>query len=90
MTNEEQIKLHDIFYSAIQGGSTDWMESILERAVEDGELTEDFVHDNELAIAYYFDDHWFTCVVCGWTMPISDMGEDTEGGELQCEDCSNG
>lgn len=47
----------------------------------------EFFNKNEMQIALMFDNHFFTCHSCGWTMPIDCMGEDSEFGEFQCTDC---
>lgn len=88
MNDELRAKLNKIFSDDIQGGCTNDMESILDRAIEDGELDADEVRANEMAIAYFFDDHWFTCVGCGWTMPI-DCLSDGDHVDLICSDCGD-
>ena len=64
------------------------MYSLIDEAIQNGEITREEYDDNELEIAYLFDNFWFTCSVCGWTMPIGDMGEDVDG-DMACASCSD-
>lgn len=85
MDNELRAKIWDLFNQEIQGGCCNDMVSILEGFVEDGGLTEDECWKNEVAIASLFDDNWFTCEGCGWTMPMADKGDDS----WYCGDCAD-
>lgn len=71
----------------IDGGVATWYFDA-EWFQEMGFCSADFFGDNETEIAYMFDDYFFSCNFCGWTMPNDCMGEDLHG-ELRCTDCEN-
>jgi len=85
--NDDLMKRIDTIFARIEGGSAVDMYSLLDDAIYDGEITQEEYLKNEMAIANYFDTHYFTCSGCGWTLPISEQGEDSDSGELACNDC---
>lgn len=87
MNDELRNRIQKIF-DRIEGGSTEDMYRLIDIAIDDGEITQQEWVDNEMAICDFFDTHWFYCTQCGWTLPISEAGQDTESGELACRDCS--
>lgn len=93
LTQERRREIHDAFANEIQGGvSKDWMQIIDEwiEAFDEGSeyftMSQEEFQNNEIEIATLFDDWFFSCNSCGWTMPIDDMGEDNNG-EFRCTDC---
>lgn len=84
MNEELRERLDKLFYSEIQGGTSDDMYNIIDRAIEDGTISDDEWQNNEMGICMFFDNSWFTCEGCGWTMPISEM---SEYGDWQCSSC---
>ena len=88
MNDTEHQKIWNIFNDEIEGGCSSYMEAILEKAVENGYLDEDFWRDNEMAICVLFDNSWFTCEACGWTLPIGDMQDgESDSGAWVCQSC---
>ena len=85
--NDDLSRRVTAIFERIEGGSTEDMESLLERAIEEGDITQEEYNCNEMAIAYLFDARWFYCAGCGWTQPVDQMGEDRDG-ELMCDECS--
>lgn len=85
--SDDLMKRIDTIFARIEGGSAVDMYQLIDQAIDEGEITQEEYLKNEMAIANYFDTHYFTCSGCGWTMPISDMGEDSEVGDLVCTDC---
>lgn len=86
MKLELEERIMDWFHSSIDGGTALFN---LEDMIDEGVVTLDEYQDNEMAICHLFDNNYFYCVTCGWTLTTGDMGEDTEGGELQCIQCEN-
>ena len=87
MTTDMRQKFWTLFNDEIQGGVSSDMWSMIDVWIDEGVITQEEWNDNEMSICILFDDHWFTCARCGWTMPVSDMGED-EDGEMVCGDCN--
>jgi len=85
--NDDLSRRVTTIFERIEGGSTEDWQSLIDQAIEDGNITQDEFDDNEMAIANLFDSRWFYCAGCGWTFPTDHMGEDRDG-ELMCEDCS--
>jgi len=86
MNDDLRTRLWAIF-GRVEGGSTEDMWTMLDNAIDDGIITQEEFDENEKSIAHFFDDHWFNCASCGWTMPVEEMGEDLNG-ELACHECS--
>lgn len=84
MIEEEFQKVHNLFAQAIQGGCSENMTNILDAAIDEGDLSEDFCRKYEMEICNIFDDGWFTCNQCSWTMPISEMADNDD---WICTDC---
>ena len=84
MNYELRNKIWNLFSKHIQGGCTDDMMGMLDTFIENGDLTQEEVQLNEMAIANLFDADWFTCDTCGWTMPMSEMADNDN---WQCTDC---
>lgn len=85
LTTEQHQKIYDLFAAEIQGGTADYMESILDKFIEEGDLDEELVRANEAEIARLFDDNWFTCNSCNWTLPIAEMANNDN---WECNDCA--
>lgn len=85
MTEEERTKIVQFFEETIDGGvcQGDW--TIIESLVEEEIVTSEFLKANEADICLAFDERWFTCNQCGWTMPICSMSYDSH--DNVCEDC---
>lgn len=75
-----------IWQKKIDGGCARFS---LELWMEDAPILADNPQVTEWDLCRLFDDNFFYCTVCGWTLPIDDNGEDTEGGEMQCMQCEN-
>jgi hypothetical protein len=60
-----------------------------EEAVEDGDISEEEYRLHEMSILSLADDNIFTCVGCGWTLNVDEMGEDSASGEIQCTNCAH-
>lgn len=74
-------KLLEEWHLEICGGSAtfdifDWMNENFSEALS---------HSEELKICYVFDDNYFSCDICGWTLPISECNTDYD--KFICEDC---
>ena len=70
----------------LRGSSNDIL-SKFDEAIEDGLITKEEWRAYEVEILAAVDNNIFTCVTCGWTLNVDEMGEDTDGGEIQCDDC---
>lgn len=78
-------KITNYFQQEIEGGTCKEFFQIMDEAIEDGLITQEFFDTNELAICDIFDSSWFTCECCNWTLPRYAESNDAEG---ICEDCS--
>lgn len=85
--NEDLRNRMQAIFDRIEGGSTTDMYGLIDEAIEAEEITQEEYQDNEFAICAFFDSHWFTCVVCGWTLPM-DMLTVNDTVELTCIECS--
>ena len=70
----------------IQGGVCKDSMQIFDEWIEDGFMTADEFRMNELEICSIFDDGFFTCAQCSWTMPNS-MTCSGDVDEATCSDC---
>lgn len=68
-------------------GSSDDILGKFDEVVEEGFITQEEWRKNESDILAVVDNNIFMCVTCGWTLNVDEMGEDTDGGELQCDSC---
>ena len=87
MDNALYVKVNG-FIDHIRGSSNDIM-SAMDTWIEDGHMTQQEFNINEYEILAMIDSQVFTCVCCGWTFNVDEMGKDTNGGELQCESCAD-
>lgn len=71
----------------VEGGTHHGIMQMIDEAIDDGFITEQEFRENELEICDMIDNHIFECSGCGWTLPVSETGED-QNGELRCGDCS--
>lgn len=71
----------------LRGGSQDII-SGFDEAVEEGLISQEEWDKHEMSILDIADNHIFTCVGCNWTLNVDEMGEDTDGGEIQCTNCA--
>lgn len=71
----------------VEGGISHGIMQMIDEAIEDGYIGEKEFAENESEILGLIDDHIFECSGCGWTLPVSETGED-ENGELRCVECS--
>lgn len=85
LTEAERNTITAIFERVDGGSCTDFMQMI-DEAIDDGEITQELFDDNEMEIAGIFDNGWFTCNQCGWTMPIGDMADNDD---WQCQQCAD-
>ncbi|RZK44551.1 MAG: hypothetical protein EOO61_03405 [Hymenobacter sp.] len=86
--NEDLTKRVMAVIDDLRGSSKDIM-SAFDEAIEDGEISQEEFHQYETSILCLVDNQIFTCVRCGWTLNVDEMGEDTEGGEIQCSNCAS-
>lgn len=78
-------KIYSAFEEHIQGGVAEYPMTE-EWLVEEAQVcTSGFFLENEMKICLLFDEHFFQCTECGWTMPIEDLAEDYE---WTCGDCT--
>lgn len=82
MNDQFRTKMYNLFYDNIQGGVCEDMLGMIDRWIEEGEITQEDWDLNELAICNLFDENWFMCDGCGWTLPIEE-----ECGDWRCNDC---
>ena len=69
----------------IQGGTTEY--PMDEYYLEDqGVMTTEEYNKYEFELCAYFDDRYFECKECGWTLPISDMADNDN---WECMDCAD-
>lgn len=69
-----------------EGGTSEGIMEMLDYAIDMGYISEEEYNANEVQILNYIDSHIFECTGCGWTQPVSQMGQDVDG-EFRCEDC---
>ena len=70
----------DYLQDQIDGGCTKgWYQMLEELLEEDEDVSED-------TFTTVFDDNYFECNTCGWTLPISDMADNDE---WECESCAD-
>jgi len=81
--------IHSLFSDEIQGGASQDMYGMLDKWIDDGEVTEEEAIHHEMLICNVFDADWFTCTRCSWTLPMSDMADDEEMDEWYCHDCKD-
>ncbi len=94
ITDERREEIRQAFASEIDGGVSkcwtsiidEWIEAFDEGSNWQFSMSSDEFNKNEMEIACIFDDGWFTCASCGWTMPLDCMGEDLND-EFRCEQC---
>ena len=67
----------------IDGGTTEYpMEA--EWVEEQGIMSAEEYNFHEEALCLFFDNRWFQCAQCGWTLPIESMADNDN---WECEDC---
>ena len=72
-------------FERIEGGSSADMWSMIDDAIENGEIDREDWLANEYEICALFDAYWFTCEGCAWTLPLSN--QDADYGNWHCRDC---
>lgn len=85
LTDERRLEISIKFASEIEGGVTKDFMQIIDEWVEDGFISQEEYDLNEMAIAGIFDDGFFTCNGCGWTMPVCEMSSDSD---WECNECA--
>ena len=88
LTDKRRQEIANLFCQEVEGGVCKDFMQIVEGFIENEDMTPEEFDDNELEIAYIFDDGWFTCSQCGWTMPVCEMGEDVNA-EFVCQSCED-
>lgn len=74
---------HNFLEGHIQGGTieypmdADWIE-------EQGVMSAEEYDFYERELCILFDNHYFQCNSCGWTLPIEDMADNDN---WECTDC---
>ncbi len=86
LTETRRDQIRDELIGEIQGGVCKDSMQIFDEWIDDGFMTADEFRMNELEICYIFDDGFFTCALCGWTMP-NDMTCIADVEEATCSDC---
>ena len=86
LTEDQRHTIRDHFARTVQGGCADGFMRMCEDFWELYPEWEEVFAKNELEIAGIFDDDFFTCNGCEWTLPIC---EQDERGEWHCRDCMN-
>ena len=84
LTDARYREVQGLFHAHIDGGVSEGFTSMVGRFIENGDISEEEFQLNEATICFIFDADFFTCSVCDWTFPISDMAD---GDDWQCEDC---
>lgn len=78
----------EYFTGQIQGGTTDGFMNLMDKLIDEGGITQKYFDVHELEIAEIFDDGFFTCAVCDWTVPMDCVS--TCEDELICDGCYDG
>jgi hypothetical protein len=84
--NDDLVKRVMIVIDDLRGSSKDIV-GAFDEAIEEGLISQEEFYANEDSILSLADDNVFTCVRCGWTLNVDEMGEDTDSGEMQCLHC---
>lgn len=66
----------------VEGGVSEDIMTLVDTAREELNIEDSWFTEHELEILRMIDNEVFTCNLCGWTMPVEEMGED-----WICNDC---
>lgn len=86
LTDARRFFYQELFSGEIEGGVCKDMSQIIDELTEEDNVLDKEFRDNEMEICGIFDDGWFTCCGCGWTMPISEVSDRED--DLECVQCS--
>ena len=75
--------IHKFFEETVQGGSRECPINQLVPEV----CSEEFFDENDVEIHHIFDEGWFVCSVCDWTMPMESMDYLASHDEFVCDGC---
>jgi hypothetical protein len=84
LTEMQMHNILDYFARTVQGATGEDISQICDMMIEDGIISEEEYHKNEMEILGAIDARFFTCNQCSWTMPISEM---SSCGDWECRDC---
>lgn len=85
MLNKVEAYTVDLIYRL--NGSCDDIMAVIDNDIEDGDITREEFHDNEMAILEQVDNAIFNCARCGWWFELCEL-EDSEEGDLVCSSCN--
>ena len=86
MPDDLRNRMFKLFEQEVEGGVAKDMMQMVDEFIDYEGITQEEWDDNEYAICVLFDNHWFNCVGCGWTMP-NECQTEAETSELMCSDC---
>lgn len=92
LTEERRNEIYNELTTEIQGGTVEDFFNIVDKWIDEFDSNGEYFKmsqeewvQNEREICAIFDDNWFTCESCGWTMPNSEMS----GTSDSCGDCED-
>lgn len=86
LTDEQRFNIQDFFAKEVDGGVSKGYYQIFEDMVENDVISQEVFDANEMEICGIFDDGWFTCSVCEWTVPMDAIAH-ADLNEPTCSDC---
>lgn len=86
LTQERRDQIFDELVLEVQGAVCKDPMQIFDEFIEEGFMTADEFRMNEMEICGIFDEGFFMCEGCGWTMPNS-MTCLGDVDEATCSDC---
>ncbi len=74
LTETRRREIHDALSQEIEGGVSKGFDQIIDEWLDEERMTEEEWGLNEVEIAHIFDDGFFECQGCGWTVPVDATG----------------
>ena len=74
LTETRRREIHDALAQEIEGGVSKGFVQIIDEWLDEERMVEEEWNLNEIEIAGIFDDGFFECEGCGWTVPRAAEG----------------
>ena len=89
MSVEKEVHAYAAYITdQVEGGTSSGILEMVDIAIDSGAFDAEFFYGAEMAILSIVDQEIFQCDQCSWTLPISEMSDETEN--YICNNCYNG